>query len=125
MPVLEVAYYDAAERVLSREVIEPATASNEGEVTFKFRVPRTEQEVQWQIALSYYCQVQGQTGAPQGTLRWVRYTVDLMDDIKRKIECLFGCDPKPQSPPPPQPCEGCAADRKPKKSRTFQRPRRC
>jgi hypothetical protein len=116
MPVLEVAYYDAAERVLSREVIEPATASNEGGVTFKFRVPRAEQEVQWQIALSYYCQVQGQTGAPQGTLRWVRYTVDLMDDIKRKIECLFGCDPKPKSPPPPQPCEGCTPlDRKPKK----------
>ncbi|MHB1318082.1 MAG: hypothetical protein ACYCYF_05615, partial [Anaerolineae bacterium] len=108
-PTLLASYYSLDDVLVNREAIAPASTDTNGNVSFAFRVPRFEQQLQWTLGLSYTCGRASQTRSLVNTLRpatvLARPLADLWDDIK----CWFGsCTPTPPPPPPPKKqCPGC------------------
>ncbi|MHB9031804.1 MAG: hypothetical protein ACYC6L_02030 [Anaerolineae bacterium] len=118
-PTLQVEFSNNDGTVTNRRVITPKRFDPDGYVEFDYQVPRANQQVQWQMALSFYCQDGGQSSV-QPRVRTVKYVAGVLDWLKRKIDCWFGCEKQPPPPPPPQPCQGCTPlDRKTKPKPDF------
>jgi hypothetical protein len=107
-PTLLVDYYDLTDVLVNRDQIAPAATGADGAVAFDFRVPRTAQQVQFTLAVSYYCDESGQTKRQVAQLRPAIYHAGPLDWLERKIDCWFGnCKNPPPPPPPKKPCQGC------------------
>jgi hypothetical protein len=118
-PRLLAEYYDAGGHgaggaVVNRQVVAPSSVVD-GAVEFPFLVPRTTQEVEWQMSLVFGCRDAAQSDA--GGARLVVFTAGILEDIERTIDCWFGnCPPEPPKPPAPAPrCKGCVPWVPPKK----------
>ncbi|MFO7697101.1 MAG: hypothetical protein R6X16_08090 [Anaerolineae bacterium] len=108
-PALLASYYDRDDVLVNREAIPAASMDANGKVTFAFRVPRLEQQLQWTLGLSYTCEGAPQTKALASTLRPARYLAAPLAGFWDDLKCWFGfCEETPPPPPPPKKqCPGC------------------
>ncbi len=126
-PMLVASYYTMDDVLVNREAIAPASVDEDGNVSFDFRVPRIEQEVQWTLGLSYTCDDVPQAKVLAGTLRPARFLARPLAGLWEDIKCWFGsCTDTPPPPPPiKKQCPGCTPippeKRKPKPN-PFQNP---
>lgn len=108
--------YNDQYELVNRQVIASARTGPEGEVEFEFRVPRAEQQLQWQLTMGFYCQAEARTTRLTRGPQSVSYVAGLREWWDSW--CWFGCKEKTDPPKPPDRCDGCTPLPRPKLPKT-------